>query len=39
MEKFIAMVPAETYQETNISGKVMWRSQYNLALWLRVFEV
>ncbi len=38
MENFIANVPAETYQETSIAGKVTWTSRYNLALWLGIPE-
>ncbi|GEM_PF-3064321 len=39
MEKLIAIVPTETYQEPSITGQVKWTSKYNLALWLRVPEV
>ncbi len=39
MEKCIAIVPPETYQEPSVSEKVIWTSRYNLALWLRIPEV
>ena len=39
MEKCIAIVPPETYQEPIVTEKAIWTSRYNLALWLRVPEV
>ena len=39
MEKCIAIVPPETYQESSVTEKVIWTSRYNLALWLRIPDV